>query len=160
VPALLAWPGKQAGGRVEHRSDSLLSLLLAGALVQVASTAQIQLGQWVRLYALARSPAKRRARSLLQNSTTADTSSSLVTASSSNGGFLPLTAVLQRQVAIAAAYAASDASRESVGVVAAARSGTLDAYLYGDNRVDSGTSECGAVCCVQCLCAGTLTGCS
>lgn len=140
--AFLTIDGNNAG---YNQGQYMLTRVTADAdkgsrTLQVASTAQIQLGQWVRLYALARSPAKRRARSLLQNSTTADTSSSLVTASSSNGGFLPLTAVLQRQVAIAAAYAASDASRESVGVVAAARSGTLDAYLYGDNRVDSGTN--------------------
>ncbi|EFN53344.1 hypothetical protein CHLNCDRAFT_137072 [Chlorella variabilis] len=114
--------------------------------LQVSSTAGIQVGQWVRIYALAPSPNRRR--QLLQNGTAVPASGpggdavgiavEQSGAGGGAGGLLPLTPVLQRQVAVAAEYAASELAEE--GVWASARGGTLDAYLYGDNLVDSGTN--------------------
>ena len=115
------------------------------------------MGQWVRIYALAPSPNRRR--QLLQNGTAVPASGpggdavgiavEQSGAGGGAGGLLPLTPVLQRQVAVAAEYAASELAEE--GVWASARGGTLDAYLYGDNLVDSGTSESAASgrCCTE-----------
>jgi hypothetical protein len=99
--------------------------------MQVESSDEIEVGQWVRLYARAPSPARRR--SLLQSSSGGGRAAN-------QPGYLPLnTTALRHQLEVAAERAAAELGGE--GVTAAAQPGTLDAYLYGDNLVDSGTSE-------------------
>lgn len=98
---------------------------------QVESSAGIEVGQWVRLYARALSPARRR--SLLQGSAAGG-------AAAGRAGYLPLnTTALRHQLEVAAERATAELGED--GVTVAAQSGTLDAYLYGENLVDSGTSE-------------------
>lgn len=111
--------------------------------LQVDTTKGFYVGQWVRIYALARSPARRR---LLQSAAATNSTSALPrlvssAAASQGNGTLPLTPALQKLMVEAQRYAAA----EQQGVSAAAQPGTLDAYLYGENLVDSGKSERGAV---------------
>lgn len=75
------------------------------------------MGQWIRLYALAPSPARRRLHAAPANASLVE----------DEPGYLPLTPALRRQAVQARQYAASEAAPE--GVTSAAQPGTLDAYL-------------------------------
>lgn len=114
------------------------------------SADKIAVGQWVRLYALAKSPAKRRSRMLLDAPAAAASTQPIP----AEPGFLPMSPALARAAAAAAAtYEELEDEMRAArpwgpgasggGVFAAAQQGTLDAYLYGENLVNSGTSAWG-----------------
>ncbi|KAL4458885.1 hypothetical protein ABPG75_013750 [Micractinium tetrahymenae] len=117
--------------------------------LQVSTTDGIEVGQWVRLYALASSHARRRLQSATapgdprtaappppagasRNATA--TPPQAPPASGSEEGVLPLPPALARLVAEGIQAAES----EQVGVSVAAQPGSIDAFIYGENLVDSG----------------------
>lgn len=121
-------------------------------LPQVSSTAEINVGDWVRIYALAPSPARRLGRRRL--AAAAGTAQGLVrprpaghagnasaVRAAAEPGVLPLTEALARQMEAAQEYYVDEIALD---IGSAARPGTLDAYLYGENMVFSGKSEWGA----------------
>lgn len=87
------------------------------------------MGQWIRFYALAPSPARRRLAGALGTTDARNGTASARPNNSSrdSDGVLPLTAALERQLAMGQLYAEAELAPE--GVVSAARPGTLDAYL-------------------------------
>lgn len=123
---------------------------------QVASTGDIQVGSWVRIYALDRYNGPARRGRLLQNvpfgaglapggrngvdgSVDGPISSNLALPAP-----LPLTSGLRRAVAQARLDLAVEEAEEQQGVSAAAAPGSLDAYLYGEQAgAPSGQSEPG-----------------
>lgn len=131
------------------------SLCAPPPLLQVSTTSGIKVGQWVRLYALASSPARRR----LQFATApwdprtpsspppagASKNATLAPpppqqqqpAPGSDPGVLPMPPALARLVA----EGIENAESEQAGVSIAAQPGTIDAFIYGENLVDSGSSE-------------------
>lgn len=84
--------------------------------MQLTSTAGIQVGDWIRIYALATSPYRR---SLL-----AATNSTRPRAAA-QPGFLPLTPALERQMESADKYMEEELTPDEIG--SAAQAGTLDA---------------------------------
>jgi hypothetical protein len=125
--------------------------------LQVETTAGIEVGQWVRVFALERYQGPRR-RQLLADGAKPALSRPQATAGAgtANGTagtnakagaaqsprFLPLTPTLLRQSESARLMDLDEASEGSPGVNAAASRGSLDAYLYGElDGAPSGKSE-------------------
>ena len=123
--------------------------------LQVDTTAGIEVGQWVRIFALERYQGPRR-RELLadgaqpalvraQATAGADTANGTAGTSpkaATGPRFLPLTPTLLRQSESGRLLDLDEASEGSPGVNAAASRGSLDAYLYGElDGPPSGKSE-------------------
>lgn len=99
--------------------------------LQVGSTAAIQVGSWIRIFALERYRGPSRRRHLLQNAT--DTAVHLAAGASGGTAPLPLTPTLLNAVAEARwQQKIEEAEEQGPGVTAAAAAGSLDAYLHGE----------------------------
>lgn len=126
---------------------------------QVASTNEIQVGSWIRIYALDRYSGPSRRGRLLRDVPAAsaaaaagnatrngrnDIASSIESGISSDLALppLPLTPGLSRALARGRQELAAEKAEEQQGVWAAAAAGSLDAYLYGEQAgAPSGQSE-------------------
>lgn len=119
---------------------------------QVSTTEGMERGQWIRLFA--RSPLGTARRALLSSlggrragvpqPQPAAASSAGGSRNSTQAGFLPLPqAFIEGQQQVLELGLDQDEHGAS-GVQTAVADGTLDAYLYGQNAVDSGSSKCGA----------------
>ena len=112
------------------------------AFLQVASTDSITVGQWIRIYApnkFGGVPAAGRRRNLLTSAHSTANNSSAVKHTT---GYLPMPEAVQAGRALAdRMFYYETAPAESV--TAAAVTGSLDSYLYGNLvGADSGSSEC------------------
>lgn len=138
-----------------NHDRSRLTPLTAGARrgdrrLQVASTNNIQVGSWVKIYALDRySGPSRRGRRLQDMPAAAGAAAPSSTAGGGRNDIdgsidsgissnlaqpapLPLTPGLSRALAQARLALAAEEAEEQQGVSAAASAGSLDAYLYGE----------------------------
>ena len=115
--------------------------------MQVDDASSIKVGHWVRIYARAPSPAQRhllsstKARPALASTYTVTTLLKNRSAVHEPNDTLPLTPGLEVMLQLAQENALAEATSEGAVVAAQATDGTLDAYLYGNNMLDSGTSE-------------------
>lgn len=111
------------------------TLVILRCQTQVTSTADIQVGDWVRIYALAASPARRMGRRLAGADNLVRPRPPPYTSANSSAvrmaaepGYLPLTESLARQMAVAEEYHDDEVALD-IGM--AARPGTLDAVREG-----------------------------
>lgn len=122
--------------------------------VQVSTTAGFRKGQWVRLFARAPSATARRALQAQQPAVAGKAEAEAAAARAGGGsmgstapprGFLPLPQAFieGREQVQELGLDRPEQLNVTVGggVQAAMADGTLDAYLYGNNAVDSATSE-------------------
>ncbi|PRW61133.1 polyadenylate-binding 4 [Chlorella sorokiniana] len=136
--AFLIINGNNAGSNQEKYG---LTQLTADAhkgdrIVKVASTEDIQVGTWVRFFALAASPARRRLSQAQSGSAGNGTGAGASSPAAATSRLRPLSPALKRAMESAQQY--YEAETAPSGVSSAAQPGTLDAYLWGENLVDSG----------------------
>ncbi len=114
--------GLSAHVAVDMPPSACLAML---QILQVASTEGIEIGQWVRFYALAASPARRRLAQAASGSGQNSTSAGGVSAAAAATGPRPLPPALKRAMESARQYYEAETSPS--GVSSAAQAGTLDA---------------------------------